>query len=234
MYLVVFMICVPPVFGGLAWAEVVSWPVLTVTLANGTVHNAMYYVSYAVSVIGLLIFSLVPGSKRVLRLEQTHREFKISMNDVAAAFYMAFTADRNNMFMLPEKFDGTRERFEFLKSLPEFADFEPEILTLAAQMSYQARQLAKAFSTETVARAEDFLRQRKHELDRGEERVQTAQAILERVRSEARALALSEQIQDSQITRIIEAIHEQLAPLGFQVIAKPSTVVEFVTATPAE
>jgi hypothetical protein len=228
------MVCVPPLFGGLAWAEVVTWPVLTVTLADGTTLNALIYASYAMSLLGIIIAALIPGSKRVLALEQSHRDFKISLDDVGQAFNIVFAADRNGMFKLQHEFDSVRERLEFLQSYPDLKNQEPEILTLAAQMSYQSRYLAQAFSTETVSRAEDFLRQRTYELQRGEQRIEDAQKILQRVRSEASSLALSEQVQDSQMTRIVDEITHQLGPLGFQVIPKPSSIIEFPVVSPAE
>lgn len=234
MYMVMSMIMVPPVFGILVWAEVVTLPVLTVTLADGTVHNALMYIAGAMSLIGIIIAALIPGSKRVLSLEQSHRNFQMNLQDVVVAYNIAFAADRNGMFRLPGEFDSVRERLEFLQSYPDLKNQEPEILTLAAQMSYQSRHLAQAFSTEAVFRAEDFLRQRKYELERGEKRIEDANAILARVRTEARNLALSEQVQDSQITRIIETLTEELSPLGFQITSKPSSVVEFSIASPAE
>ena len=61
-----------------------------------------------------------------------------------------------------------------------------------------------------------------------------AREILQRVRFEANDLALAEQVQDSEISRIVDALTEQLAPLGFQITLKPNTVVEFSMASPAE
>lgn len=229
-----FIIGTPPLYYWLAWLEVVAWPVVNVTLADGTVHNAVVYVGVTLSLIGIVICTLVPGSKRVLKLEQTHRDFRVTMNDVERAYNIVHEKDRDGAFNLPGEFEGVRERFEFLKSKSELQDFEPEILLLAAQMSYHTREVARAFNTESVARAEDFLRQRRYELERGEEQIAVALTVLGRVKREARALALAEQVQDSQISRIVAEITEELTPLGFQVTPRQNTVVEFAMATPAE
>ncbi len=234
LYTAVFLIFAPPLYYWLAWLEVVVWPIVNVTLADGTVHNAFLYIAFFVSLNGIVIFALVPGSRRVLKLEQTHRDFRMNNDDVERAYKSVHEEDRKGTFKLPGEFEGVRERFEFLKSKSDLRDFEPEILLLAAQMSYHSRELARAFNTESVTRAEDFLKQRRYELDRGEEQISSALTTLERVKREARTLALAEQVQDSQMSRIVAEISEELAPLGFQLTVRPSTVVEFAAATPAE
>jgi hypothetical protein len=234
MSVTVLLIVVPPLYYWLAWLEVVTWPAVNVMLTDGTVHNASVYMGAILSLIGIVICALVPGSKRVLKLEQTHRDFHVAMNDVENAYKCAHVEDSKGAFKLPGEFEGVRERFEFLKSQSDLQDLEPEILLLAAQMSYQTRAVAKTFNTESVARAEDFLKQRRYELERGEAQIALALTVLGRVKSEAKALALDEQVQDSQISRIVAEIAEELAPLGFQVTPRQNTVVEFTMATPAE
>ena len=224
----------PLAYSGLIWAEVVVMPVLNIVTKNDTVYNVVPYLGMGLSSFGLVMITFIPGSKRTLLLELSHRNFHIGTTDVAEAYYQVHTADRAGAFKLPSEFEGIRERFEYLRSLPDFENAEPEILTLAAQMSYVNRAVAVAFNDDTVARANDFIAQRKHELTRVEERLESARGLLLRVRQEATALALAEQVQDSQLSRFMTEICEQLAPLGFQIIKKQNTVVEFPMASPAE
>ena len=168
------LIVTPVAYSGLAWAEIVKAPVFNATTSTGNVYNLFPYFGYTILFIGIVITALIPGNKRVLQLERSHRDFHITINDVVEAYYRAHTADRKSTFQLPGEFDGVRDRFEFLKSQPDLRDLEPEILTLAAQMSYTTRKLAVAFNDETVLRAQDFIQQRKYELDRGKERITAA------------------------------------------------------------
>ncbi len=234
MSIVVLMVLGPFVYWGLVWAEVVMLPVLNVTLADSTVANVIPYIGTGLSLIGVVITILIPGTKRTLALERSHREFRSGINDVAEAYSKAHAADRSGVFSLLGEFDGVRERFELLKTHPDLKDMEPEILTLAAQMSYTSRALATAFSDDIVARAQDFLKQRHYELKQSEEEIENASRLLQIIRREARDLALKEQVIDSQLARLVESISEHLSPLGFQVTPRPNTVIDFPTAAPAE
>jgi hypothetical protein len=239
-YVAICLLCVlvtvPIIYTFGVWAEMLTMPTLTVFTANNQSVNLVPYLGYTSTVVGLVILALVPGSRQVLRLERSHRNFQVGMRDVEEAFYRAYQADRNGHFKLTAEFDAIRERFLYLKSLPELVTLEPEILALAAQMSYSGRELAQALSNTNVTRAQDFLRQRKDELARNEQMVVEMRTILQTIRQEARTLALDEQVLDSEKMRLLEAINEYLAPLGFKAISQENSVINFPvpTQTPAE
>ena len=119
----------------------------------------------------LLLAAFVPAAGRIRKLETSHRDFRMSMDDVARAFHAAHTADRAGVFTMSSEFDAVRERLAFLRDHPDLERLEPEILELAAQMGQTAEKLADTYSDEKVRRAKDFLRQRQHEAERHQERI---------------------------------------------------------------
>ena len=57
----------------------------------------------------LLLFGLcffVPMNDRVMRLENSHRSFRVTMRDVAQAYQAAHAADREGCFRLKGEFDS--------------------------------------------------------------------------------------------------------------------------------
>ena len=124
--------------------------------------------------VGLCFF--VPMSDRVLRLENSHRVFRVTMRDVAQAYQLAHAADRDGVFTLKSEFDSVRERFEHLRAHPDLAKLEPELLEMAAQMSHESRDLAEVYASEHVERARCFLRQRQEEIETMRDRIKEANA----------------------------------------------------------
>ena len=113
--------------------------------------------------LGLCFF--VPMNDRVMRLETSHRSFRVTMWDVAQAYQAAHAADRDGCFSLKSEFDSVRERLEHLRRHPDLGTLEPELLEIAAQMSHESRELGEIYSTERVERAKQFLQQRQEEAD---------------------------------------------------------------------
>ncbi len=229
---VLFMVCASPLLGVLSWAEIVPWPVLNVTLSDGSVHNAVPYLGAAISFIGIVMLALVPGSKRVLTLEQTHREFKMTMDDVAGAFYAAFTADRDGIFKIKGEFDAIRARHEYLKSLPNLPSLEPDILLQAAQMSYVSEELARAYGTDAVERARDFLKSRQDEINRFSALLKSEEAELPVIRDLALTLRDQDRMNHETRNRLDEQLRELVAPLGYVKETARTTVLEFPSQTP--
>jgi hypothetical protein len=126
----------------------------------------------ALLLVGLCFF--VPMNDRVLRLENSHRVFRVTMRDVAHAYHLAHAADREGVFALKSEFDSVRERFEHLRAHPDLGKLEPELLEIAAQMSHESRELAEVYSDERVERARNFLRQRQEEVEMMRDRMREA------------------------------------------------------------
>ncbi len=74
-----------------------------------------------------------------------------------------------------------RARLDHLSKHPDLSQMEPELLQLAAQMSMQSRELARAFSDPKVARARIFLQQRQEDAHTLSERIARARADLRRI-----------------------------------------------------
>ena len=92
--------------------------------------------------LGLCFF--VPMNDRVMRLENSHRTFRVTMWDVAQAYQAAHAADRDGCFSLKSEFDSVRARLEHLRRHPDLGKLEPEILEMAAQMSHESRELPRS------------------------------------------------------------------------------------------
>jgi hypothetical protein len=170
--------------------------------------------------IGLTLFVLglcyfVPMSDRVLRLESSHRAFRVSMWDVARAYHAAHAADRDGVFELSREFDSVRERLEYLRRHPELGKLEPEILEIAAQMSHESRELAETYATERVERARQFLRARQQEAEQMQARVHEARAACEEIRRRLGRVETDEATARAEIDRLraeLEALMAALDP----------------------
>jgi hypothetical protein len=166
----------------------------------------------ALLIVGLCFF--LPTNARVMALERTHRQFKVSMSDVARAYQAVHAADREGVFELHSEFDSVRDRLTYLHEHPDLRNLEPEILELAAQMSHQSRELAELYSMERVERARGFLRQRQEEAQLLEERVRTAQSVGQELRRWLERVEVEEAVVRAQMKRLEDDLEELLPLLG--------------------
>ena len=182
-------------------------------------------------VFAAILLTFVPSAKRLLQLELSHRSFRTGMEDVRQAFYIAFSADRNGMFRLNEQFDAVSERIRFLTRYPELQGKEPEILALAAQMSFEARELACRYSTENVTRANAIIAERLAEI----EKVETTLSAIERTKAEAKRiierLAAMQGTAAGQFETDLCELETLLGPYGF--VRQSDTETNVVTMVPA-
>jgi len=156
----------------------------------------------------LAILALVPGTARVRRLEAAHREFRVGMEDVTRAYWAAHAADRAGVFALHREFDAVRERFEFLRRHPDLSELEPELLELAAQMSTEARELARLYSDEKVARAEAMLLERRTEADRTGRLIERAHVVTRDLRRALAEVEMEEDVLRSRIAMLRDELEE--------------------------
>ena len=162
--------------------------------------------------VGLCFF--LPTNTRVMALERTHRDFKVSMWDVAHAYQAVHSADRNGAFELRSEFDSVRDRLTYLRRHPDLRELEPEILEIAAQMSHESRDLAEVCSVERIERARCFLRQRQEEAQVFQERIQAAHSVCHELRRWLEKVEVEEAVARSQLKRLEDDLEELLPAPG--------------------
>ena len=111
---------------------------------NGVSADAGFAVQVALTLLLLGLCFFVPINDRVMRLENSHRTFRVTMWDVAQAYQTAHAADRDGCFSLKSEFDSVRERIEHLRRHSDLGKLEPEVLEMAAQSSHESRELARS------------------------------------------------------------------------------------------
>ena len=199
----------------LAALGVMPWLTLTAQFGPYSYPEAGIVVQLTVTaILGLMLF-FVPASVRVLNLERAHRDFRVSMQDVARAFHLAHTADRAGLFTLSSEFDQVRERLAFLRDHPDMTMLESDVLTLAAQMGQQARHLADVYSDEKVARARAFLTERQTEAEAQQARILEAAHIVREIRRWADQVETEEALVASQLAQLDEQLQSILPALGY-------------------
>ena len=188
----------------------------------------------AVVLLLLTILSAMPSGFRVLNLERSHRDFSISMSDVAEAYHFSHAADRADTFMLSSEYDAVKERMEYLRKHPDLAELEPEVLEAAAEMSYASRDIAQIYSDENVARARGFLKHRVEEIGLFEERIEHALTVSRELRRLTDEVEVEEAAMDSRLQRLEEEYGDLLTSLGFVRPKSGGNVVALPHATAAE
>lgn len=195
-------------FGLWPWIELpVAWNGQTLPWAGMAAQIGL------TALLGLFALTL-PTSLRVLALERAHRDFSITMSDVAEAYHLCHAADRLGVFTLSREYDAVRERIEHMRRHPSLESLEPAVLTAAAQMSTAARDLAETYSDEALARARGFLEERQHEIERFRARVDEVTAASNELRRWLDTVELEESIAESQLSQIEDQLGETMARLG--------------------
>jgi len=169
------------------------------------------------SILGLLFTAGNPLKQHTLRWN-----FEVNMLDVARAYAAVHAADRQGVFKLHEQFDAVRERMKWLKSHPELAGLETDVLLLAAQLSEVTSSLALRYNDDDVDRAMVFLAQRNQECERLEALVAKALEVRTTIQLIAQDVQLRTEMASSQLNGIHEELQGYLEPLGFEVKRKKS------------
>ena len=163
----------------------------------------------------LLLLFFLPGNLRISRLERSHRSFAMGMEDVARAYATAHAADRRGVFALSSEFDAMRARMDHLRQHPDLRHLEPELLQLAAQMSFETRELAQTYSDEKVARAKGFLKQRQEEVQALTDRLAMARHTCDELKRWLVDVEAEERAAQVQIRRLEADMKEILPALGY-------------------
>lgn len=195
--------------GTLPWLE------FEATVGDDTYVDAGRATQIFVTGLLMVLFFFIPSTARMMALERDHRSFAISMQDVANAYHLCHTADRAGAFSLSSEFDAVRERLTLLRDHPDLAELETDVLTVAAQMSHQARRLADVYSDEKVARAKEFLNHRQQEAEMQQARIVEALHACREIRKWAQQVDLEESVVASQLAQLDERLQEALPALGY-------------------
>lgn len=192
------------------------WPWLSLPVSFGDTQIPWAGMAAQIGMAALLtLFALtLPTALRVLALERSHRDFAITMSDVAEAYALCHAADRQGVFTLSREYDAVRERIEYLRRHPALESLEPAVLTAAAQMSTVSRDLAETYSDEALARARGFLEERQQEVERFKARIDSVTDATNELRRWVDAVELEESIAESQLSQIEEQMAETMARLG--------------------
>ena len=174
-----------------------------------------------------LICLFLPANARMARLERSHRSFAMGLEDVAHAYRLAHAADRAGVFALSGEFDSMRARLAHLRNHPDLAHLEPELLQLAAQMSFLTRDLARTYSDERVARARSFLQQRQEEVTALTDRITLARQTVDELRRWLTDIESEERQAEVQIKRLEADLREILPQIGYAMESedRPDTTV---------
>ncbi len=208
-----------------AAAGLVPWLELQVAL-GGVPVDAGIAVQLALTLLLLGLCFFVPMNDRVMRLENSHRNFRVTMWDVAQAYQAAHAADRDGVFRLKSEFDSVRERLEHLRRHPDLRKLEPEILEMAAQMSHESRDLAEIYSEERVDRAKQFLQQRQKEADQMRERVRAAAVTCRELRCWFERVEVDEDQARSELSHLKDELEPLLHALALEPVEAFGSNVE--------
>ena len=207
----------------------VAWPHISVTFGGQPVSDAGMWAQLGLTTLMLLLCLFLPANSRMLRLERSHRTFAMGLEDVAHAYRLAHASDRAGVFALSGEFETLRARLNHLRQHPDLAHLEPELLQLAAEMSFQTRDLARTYSDARVARARDFLKQRQEEARSLTDRIAIARRTTDELRRWLTDIEAEERQAEQQIKRLEADLREILPEIGYALEAedpRDGTVVQ--------
>lgn len=193
------------------------WPTFSIFFGTMAVPQAGMWVQIGLCALSLILLIYLPANLRMRRLERSHRNFAMGMEDVSRAYRIAHASDRAGVFALSGEFDTMRARLDHLRSHPDLTHLEPELLQLAAQMSMQSRDLARAYSDQKVERARLFLRQRQEEAHALSDRLTLAAQICDELRRWMADIEAEELKNHKQIKRLEADLAEILPGLGYAI-----------------
>lgn len=191
------------------------WPTMQLAWAGVALPEAGMWVQIGLTAIMVCVCFFIPANARMARLEKTHRSFQIGMEDVKRAYALAHAADRTGVFSLSTEFEEMRQRMELLRKHPDLQQLEPELLELAAQMSFQSRDLARAYSDDKVSRARSFLAARQADADTMAEKLKLARMTVDELKRWLTDVETEERRNHAQIRRLEADLREVLPALGY-------------------
>jgi membrane protein implicated in regulation of membrane protease activity len=203
-----------------AAAGLLPWPDLALRFGDWALPNAGMWAQIALSLMFVLLCAFLPANLRMSRLERSHRSFQIGMEDIARAYRTAHAADRAGVFALSGEFENMRARMDHLRKHPDLGALEPELLQMAAQMSFETRDLARAYSDDKVSRAKLFLQQRQEEIQTLTDRIAIARRSVDELRRWSVDVDAEERMAQVQMKRLEADLREILPTLGLDLADK--------------
>ena len=200
-----------------AAAGFVPWLHLPMVFGDTLVADAGMYAQIALATFVSSLLFFVPMNRRVMQLERTHRDFQISMDDIAQAFYICHTADRAGNFTMSSEFDAVRERMVYMRDHPDLQSLEPAILEVAAQMSQRSQDLANIYDDEKVQRAKTFLQQRQDELVTHQNQIAKAMQVCQDLKTWKDTVTDEENLSDTKAAQLDRQLRETLDSLGYKI-----------------
>mgnify|MGYP006116121409 FL=1 len=213
---------------------VTPWLTFSATFGEFTYPQAGMITQIIATIILTSLFFFMPSAGRILSLERSHRNFRLSMEDVARAYHVCHTADRSGIFTMSSEFDAVRERLAYLRDHPDLDSLEPQVLEIAAQMSHQSRELADIYNVEKVARAKMFLHQRQQEAERQQQLIIEAHHALRDIRKWSQQVELEESVVASQLSQLQEQLDATLPALGYTLGNQSADIVPLPQKPAAE
>lgn len=213
----------------LAAAGHLPWLHLPLRFGETDLAQSGIWAQVALTALLCLLCLFLPANARMARLERSHRSFAMGLEDVAHAYRLAHAADRAGVFALSGEFESMRARLAHLRNHPDLGQLEPELLQLAAQMSFQTRDLARTYSDDRVARARAFLQQRQEEVTALTDRITLARQTVDELRRWLTDIEAEERQAEQQIKRLEADLREILPQLGYAMEAeetRDATVVQ--------
>ncbi len=198
-------------FGLLPWLEI-SARFGDMDIANAGMLSQLAFTGFC---IALAFF--IPSNARIMALENSHRNFHITMRDVAHAYRESHEGDRRGMFKIGSEFDSVRERISYLRDHPDLAGLEPAVLEVASQMSHESRELAEVYSEEKVDRARLFLKQRQEEIEAFQENIRMAQLTTQQIKNWQLQVETEEGLVEKQLARLEADLAEIMPSLGMTI-----------------
>ncbi|RKE95640.1 DNA repair protein [Sulfitobacter guttiformis] len=234
--LVFFAACAAALTTATIMAALGNWAWVEVPLgySGEPVENAGMYLQIGATVLAAGICFFLPANARIMKLENSHRRFTVSMDDVARAYGAVHAADRGRNFQLSSEFDAVRERLAYLRDHPDLSTLEPALLETAAQMSHISRELAEIYSDEKIGRARDFLKQRQEEISQFNSRLDQAKSISTEMKHWLHEVELEESVAAAQLARLAEEMNEVLPQIGRQTVLRVPTVNAPVEEAPLD
>lgn len=199
-------------YTGMASLGLSNWLSLPVQFGS-EVTDAGVWVQIGLTILAVGLCVYLPANHRVMRLESSHRNFSIHMQDVARAYHAVHQADRDGTFQLSHEFDAVKERIAYLRDHPDLGLLEPDVLEVAAQMGVISRELAEIYSHERVDRARTFLAQRQEEIAAFRDQLDEAKAVANDIQNWAARVDLEEDVARSEIARLRAVLEETMPEL---------------------
>jgi hypothetical protein len=202
-------------YTGLCAIGMADWLQLNATIGGVDYPNAGPWVQGALTaILGAIAFFMLTHV-RMRTLETSHRNFHISMADVARAYRDVHAADSAGVLTLSSEFDAVRERLAYLRDHQDLSQLESGVVKVVAQMSVQSRHLAEVYSVERVTRPKAFLRKRLQAAEDQQERIMEAMHFCEQIHARSEQVEIEEARVASQLTYLDGRLQSTLSLLGY-------------------